>query len=342
VPLSLLAHEHARVLESLRAQAERPPSAQDGRFVLRQRPLDTTLEALPRAQQLLWAALANGPCAQADLPGGYVHARALERLVSRGSVAIGGFTPSDACHVLGLRTVWSSEAARLGARLTCRMRSGIDPDNDGIVRLCEDVVEQVIVQAGHALVATALHRTGDDPSDAADSLGQRLIDRALRREKAPSLLGVAVELRRPIVAIGAPAATYFPEIARRVRAKLVVPEHAAVANAVGAVAGGVVQTVRAVITSPSSGLFRAHLGTGIRDFGDLEAAACHAVKEVERLARGQAAASGARDIQLTTRRRDNIVGDAGGAEVFIESTVEAVASGRPRLAGESEEEGSSS
>ncbi len=342
VPLSLLAHEHAGTLDRLRAQTERPLSARDGRFVLRQRPLDTARESLPEAQRRLWDALGPGPRALSDLPSGYVDARALERMVSRGSVALAGFTPTDACHVLGRQTVWSSEAARLGARLYRRAMSGVEPDEDGIVRFCEDVVEQVIVQAGHALVTTALHRVGEDPGDAADSPAQRLIDRALRRDKVPSLLGVVVELRRPIVAIGAPAATYFPEIARRVRAELVVPDQAAVANAVGAVAGGVVQTVRAIITSPSSGLFRAHLRSGVRDFADLEAAATHAAAEVERLARQLATEAGARDIQLSAHRRDRVVRDAGGGEIFIESAIEAVASGRPRLAGETEEEGSSS
>jgi N-methylhydantoinase A/oxoprolinase/acetone carboxylase beta subunit len=342
VPLSLLATEHERILDSLRAQTERPPSAQDGRFVLRQRPLETTSEALSAAQRRLWEALGPGPCALSDLPSGYVHARALERLVSRGLVAIAGFTPTDACHVLGRQAVWSFEAARLGARLYCRAMSGAEPGEDGVVRFCEDVIEQVIVQAGHALVTTALHRIGEDPGESEDSPARRLIDRALRRGNAHSLLGVAVELRRPIVAIGAPVATYFPEIARRVRAELVVPDQSAVANAVGAVAGGVVQTVRAIITSPSSGLFRAHLGSGMRDFADLEAAAAHAAKEVERLARLQAVEAGARDIQLSAHRRDRVVRDAGGGEIFIESAIEAVASGRPRLAGEAKEKGSSS
>jgi N-methylhydantoinase A/oxoprolinase/acetone carboxylase beta subunit len=47
-------------------------------------------------------------------------------------VALGGFTPSDAAHVLGMHRQWSSEAARLGAELWRREDAAaarpVDPD----------------------------------------------------------------------------------------------------------------------------------------------------------------------------------------------------------------------
>src|SRR3546814_2796519 len=80
-------------------------------------------------------------------------------------------------------------------------------------------------------------------------------------------------LSRPIVAIGAPVGAYYDEVARRLRTRAIVPPHADVCNAVGAVAGGIMQTVIALITSPADGRFRVHLPSGVADFIELETAA---------------------------------------------------------------------
>ena len=48
-----------------------------------------------------------------------------------------------------------------------------------------------------------------------------------------------IALRAPIIGLGASAATYYPGVADAVSGTLVCPEHAEVANAVGAVAGRV-------------------------------------------------------------------------------------------------------
>ncbi|MGH6927500.1 MAG: hydantoinase/oxoprolinase family protein, partial [Dongiaceae bacterium] len=116
VPLSLLCHQHPRMLEVLRGQlqAERLEPG-SGRFALRNRSLDTGGAGLSQSQARVWAALADGPVPMSQLAGGYAAARAVERLADRGLVVLSGLTPSDAAHVLGQHREWSIEAARLGA-----------------------------------------------------------------------------------------------------------------------------------------------------------------------------------------------------------------------------------
>ena len=58
---------------------------------------------------------------------------------------------------------------------------------------------------------------------------------------APSDLGCTLTLRRPLVAIGAPVAAYLPQTAASLHTELVIPHHAEVANAVGAVSGSIIQ-----------------------------------------------------------------------------------------------------
>ena len=54
-------------------------------------------------------------------------------------------------------------------------------------------------------------------------------------------LRVCPHTQRPLVAIGTPVAAYLPSVATSLRTELVIPEHADVANTVGAVSGSIVQ-----------------------------------------------------------------------------------------------------
>jgi hypothetical protein len=146
------------------------------------------------------------------------------------------------------------------------------------------------------------------------------------------LLDLSVRLNRPLVAIGAPVGSYYPEVARRLGTRLAIPTHAGVCNAVGAVAGGILQSVTALITAPSEGLFRVHLPVGNADFTDVERAAAHAAAEASALAVDKARAAGAGDIELRQRRADKVHRDPTGLQIFIESRIDVTAFGRPRLA----------
>ncbi|MFO1057997.1 MAG: hydantoinase/oxoprolinase family protein [Dongiaceae bacterium] len=332
VPLGLAAIQHPFVLATLERQLAGEPGEQDGRFALRQRALEAAVE-LPPAQARLWAALADGPLPVAELAPGYASERALARLVDRGLVIIAALTPSDAAHLLGRQQGWSVDAARLGAALFCRrwaarLGGAADP-----TALAGRIVEQVVRQSAEALLDTALAEwRGAGGLSAGD---RPLVDEALAGAAARStdLLSVSIGLGRPIVAIGAPAASYYPEIAARLGTRLVAPRHAEVCNAVGAVVGGVSRTVSAVITAPAEGRFRAHLPDGVADFAALEPAAAAALAALRRLATEQARAAGAAELEVRESRDDRIVREADGLELFVESRLAVTAFGRPRLAG---------
>jgi N-methylhydantoinase A/oxoprolinase/acetone carboxylase beta subunit len=332
VPLSLAATQHPSVLATLERQLADEPGEHDGRFALRQRALEAAVE-LPAAQARIWSTLAEGPRPVAALAAGYASERALARLVDRGLVIIAALTPSDAAHLLGRQQGWSVDAARLGAALFARRWAGRLGDADP-ASLAARIVEQVVRQSAGALLDTALAEwrgsagvgTGDRP----------LVDEALAGPagRSTDLLSVRIALGRPIVAIGAPIASYYPEIAARLGTRLVLPRHAEVCNAVGAVVGGVSRTVTAVITAPAEGRFRAHLPDGVADFTALEPAAASALAALRRLATEQAQAAGAAELEVRESRDDRIVREADGLELFVESRLSVTAFGRPRLADE--------
>jgi N-methylhydantoinase A/oxoprolinase/acetone carboxylase beta subunit len=336
LPLSLLARDRPEVLEVLRRQAaQAAPAAEDGRFALRLRPLDAAESSLSSGESRVWQALAQGPVALAALLADHHSARPLARLLDRGLAILAAFTPSDAAHVLGLQDDWSAEAARLGAEIWGRrLAAAGDAGPVEPAAVSRRAVERVIAQSGEALVAAVLAEEHGGRSENGLALARALIARALAGEDRPDrLLDVSLRLRRPLVAIGAPAATYYPAVGQRLGTPTTVPPHAGVANAVGAVASGVLQTVKTLITAPEEGRYRVHLPSGPRDFAAYEEALGLAERETGRLAAEQARRAGAGEVQVRSRRHERIVQGTDGRSQFIDCEVAATAVGRPRLAG---------
>jgi N-methylhydantoinase A/oxoprolinase/acetone carboxylase beta subunit len=335
VPLSLLAHLHPAVLGVLAAQeASDDMVPYRGQFALRQRPLDTDAAGLSEGQAKIWAALANGPLALADLIFSPSAQRHLMRLVDRGLVVIAGLTPSDAVHVLGGLSDWNGQAAEIGARLFLRRapQPGWSPPSDASA-LARAIVEQVVTQSGRVLLDAAFGTQAKIDDHHWGTLGKYLVQRGLMAEQPrEDLLAVSFRLNVPLVAIGAPVGGYYPEIARRLRTELIIPPHAGVCNAVGAVAGGIMQRVAITLTQPQEGLYRAHLPGGIKDFTDLETAARHAGEVAAAEASDQARRAGASEIELSHDRADKIFEEPGGLRIFLESTISVTAFGRPALA----------
>ena len=113
--------------------------------------------------------------------------------------------------------------------------------------------------------------------------------------------------------------------------RTILPEHAGVANAIGAVVGQVSQRATGTISSPGEGRFVAHLADGLQSFPTPEAAL--SVLEAALLADASARAreAGAVDLRVTVDREVKEV-EIEGRAMFIEAQVTATASGRPRVA----------
>jgi N-methylhydantoinase A/oxoprolinase/acetone carboxylase beta subunit len=335
IPLALLAAQHPCVLSVLEDQAQDSRRiGYDGQFAVRLRPLETREAGLDPTQGRLWQALEKGPVALSTLVDGPAAQRALGRLVGRGLAAVAAFTPSDAAHGLGMQNDWSVAAAELGARIWLRRLDalGIEPIAD-VEGFCRRVIEQAIRQSAELLLETAVLEESDISPDSIGALGRLMVDRTMRHDRTSrGLLDLRMSLKLPLVAIGAPVGSYYPEIAKRLGTGLVIPPHAAVCNAVGAVAGGVLKRVEALITQPFEGRFRVHLPTGNQDFAGLEAAAEHASKVATNLAIAAAVAAGA-DLPETSVAREDITAESvGGTKLFIEARIVVTALGRPRLA----------
>ncbi len=340
VPLSLLAYEQPQVLDILHRQlAKETVGPYTGRFALRQRQLSHGQNSLNPEQRAVWEALAAGPTPLESLFRtafqAYSWQRALDQLVEWGLVVISSFTPTDAAHVLGHYRAWSVEAAELGARLWRRRILALPAIGDE-GEFCRQVMRQVTVQLGRALVSAALAQTDKVDLNGSGPCRHVFVDRALTgQNETEALVDVALTLHRPLVAIGAPVGTYYPAVAERLHTQLYIPPHAEVANAVGAVVGSVIQRVRVLIKPlPDEAGFRLHSPTGVQDFTELEEAADNAIEAARLLAEDRARRAGATEVQVQVRREDRIYQppDSSGQALYLETEVIAAAVGRPKLA----------
>ncbi|QBF34054.1 hydantoinase/oxoprolinase family protein [Thalassococcus sp. S3] len=327
VPLALLATEHAGVVPVLEAQMSAAlPGEHDGRFVRR---VPGALVQGMGAREVALLERIEGVHALGDVLRNRMDQGALQRLWDRGIVQMAGVTPSDAAHVLGMVDVWDREAARLGLALMARRRVGSgNLLAEGPEALARMIVDQVTEQTVEALLETVFAE--DAPAFETEGLARHeLTRRGLDRHRG--LLAVDLRLNVPVVGLGASAASYYPAVGQRLGCEMILPEHAGVANAVGAVVGRVTMRRSGVVTAPSEGKYRAHLADGPEDFGAAEPALARLETLLREQALAEARAAGAEEIDVHVAR-DIRTAQAEAREVFVEATVTVEASGRPRVA----------
>ena len=329
VPLSLLATGHPElVADTLERQRAAPRRGGDiGRFALRIDAADRIVGVSSRRELMLLDRLATGPAPLDRLLESQAETGALESLVGRGLVTLSGVTPSDAAHVLGVHDTWDAAAALAGISLFAEQLDSrgvaIAPDAETMSRT---IVDALVGCSAEALLDAACDHDGHSFAH----LGRYLL-RAASNPGEDALVDFSVRLERPVIGLGAPAPAWYPAVAARLGTRVVVPEHAGVANAVGAVVGGVRVQAAGTIATPDDGLYRVFAGEGPRDFPDLETATAHVRSMLEARARKGAIDAGARELDLSIEQRD-AVAVVEGRETLVERTVVAVASGRPRFA----------
>jgi len=333
MPLSLLAHQVPAVVADLRALAtlERLPDFAT-QYAMRN-PGREPPPHLTGLERRSWDALGPEPRRVSALVRNAAGLEALRRLADAGLATLASFTPSDAMHVLGRQHGWSVEAAELGARLLAveeRNARGAKAAATA-AEICERTVEHVIQDSGRIVLATAL---AYDPGLEAragrwGTLGDRLVADVVAGRPFSKLLRGSLGLGTPLVAIGAPVGAYYPEVARRIGAPLSIPEHAAVCNAVGAVAGVVSQTVDVLVNQPTFKVFRVHDPGGTRDYDEPAPAIEHARRLSRELALAAALRAGAVDphVETTVIERRAQVGLT--VDYLAEAVARSTATGRP-------------
>ncbi|MBL4918807.1 hydantoinase/oxoprolinase family protein [Szabonella alba] len=334
VPVSLLAVDHAEMVHAAldRALSTGIAGEYDGRFVIpmpgRIRVAGTGLAAREAALlDRITTAMPLDRALTSRLEGA-----ALDRLVARGLVMLSGVTPSDASHVLGNLADWDGAAAQKALDLMARRRGGNGERiaADGAA-LAQAVVDQLTAQTVTCLLEAAfagdpgLAGAGDEAALAAHPLVLAGLD------NHRGIVEMSARLAVPVIGLGASAPVYYGAVGQRLGARMVLPDHAGVANAIGAVVGQISQRLTGVVSSAGEGQFTAHMSYGPERFTS-PGAAMEAMETTLRAeAEARARLAGAEDL-LVSVARDIREAEIEGRPMFIEATLTVTASGRPRVA----------
>ena len=331
IPLSFLAYEYPEVMTEL----QRLWHEREKKSSLVQPVEFYQLVTLPDVQHLAESeastllSLADGPLSReqiAERTGAIdpslVPVKGLESL---GYIQRSTFTPTDILHFQGRFTAWNCDAAELALRLFA-FRAGVEAE-----KLAEFALDTfsywMTVHLMHRLIRHQMP-VPEFPHGPAD---RALFDMIADGTNIHGLT-LRAKFDNPLVAIGAPAWALAVEGAGKMGAHLIVPEHAEVANAVGAITGSLSIMAEATIT-PDEERYIVHTPVAMREFSSLEEAKTWSEAHVRELLEERVALAQMedfpfhREVQCVDR-----TGLAVGGNLFLECRVRAQAVGKPQFA----------
>ena len=332
LPISLAGHISPNVVHDALDKQLRSiiPNDFDGRFIRRMAIFGEA--GLPAKDRAVLDRITEELQPLADVIHSRLDTQAIARMVARGMVQISALTPTDASHVMGRTDVWDTAAAEKALLLFGRRRTGAGQ------RLCTDAMEMatiIIDQLTHQTSLALLETAFAEESDNFEGLGNDVLarhvltQRGLRQHRG--LLKIDIGINVPVIGLGASASTYYPAVGEVLGCPMILPEHAGVANAIGAVVGRVTFRASGTITSPADGLYRVHVGQAPVDFTDEAQAISYLTEALSEQALSNAKQAGAEDIHVT-HHADIKKTTIEGREFFVEAVINVEAAGRPRIA----------
>ncbi len=330
VPISLMVARWPSMLEMLRANLNAGVGMRRAsRYLVRPEgsDQDALLSDLSAFDLALLQSVEKEPRPYSDLVLRISDKGGIARLVDRGLVQIVGFTPSDAAHVLGLQSQWSRDAALVACMLLGRASGLISRNEKEAEEKCrgfaQSVFDAIVVKSAHLMIECLCGQHFD--------ASETLLSAVTTGKNRVGALGITLKSEIPMVAVGAPAAVFYPDVGKRLGVKTVIPENSAVANAIGAAIGMV--KVRAVveITKREDGAFNIHHEGDPVVINNPQEALAEARAIAEATAQRHSIAMGGRDIQVDLQiQRILLPGcDADGA--LIAATVIAECTSAPQL-----------
>ena len=238
-----------------------------------------------RAKQVM-KLLADGPKSVSCLMEavGVYHADQLsrEQLRNYEIIEVAAMSPTDIFQAKEDLDLWDAEVAdqavRCYAHIHGKTRSGFIDDT--IASIVKTLVEEAIIfLASHDLLDANM------PERIQGSWGKWLLQELLTDDSR--YLSVNIDSRFPITGVGAPADHFLRQVARVLSAPFVLPRHHEVANAIGAVAGSIMEIREARIfeqTSEDTHTFIILLGREQLSFSHYEEACEYAEKACKKKA----------------------------------------------------------
>ena len=142
---------------------------------------------------------------------------------------------------------------------------------------------------------------------------------------------VRVQLHRPIIGIGAPAHLFLPQAAQLLETEAILPLHADVANAIGAITSPVCVRHQLEISPTESETYYVAGLPNAPTYRSFEEAYQFSLEQLKTIVREGAKAAGTSQTRVEITVRDRIAPASDGSLQFIGRVLEAHLTGRPDL-----------
>jgi N-methylhydantoinase A/oxoprolinase/acetone carboxylase beta subunit len=245
----------------------------------------------------------------------------LERLEENFIIQRCGLTLTDLLHIMGRFERWDKHAAERFCRMFSRLTNMEIPE----------MAEHLLDIGVERLTLELLKRQLDDETDS-----EALHNCPVCKTMVKNLLSggsdqyaVRINLRRPVVGIGAPIHFFLPRAAEALGAKSVLPKDADVANAIGAITSDVVVKRHVRIIPSQEGGFLIEGLVGAKHFENFNQADTFARDELTSLVRDLARTAGTSSRRVELKTVDKISTTADGMRIFMGRTIRAKLTGRP-------------
>ena len=223
-------------------------------FVLMKEPPAT--HSYGKEELMLCEALREGPLSleqAAEAMGKDIYTMHLGTLEQDGVIMRAGLTPTDIMHIRGEYTAFDAEASRLAAEFVVR---SANPET--VEELCEeiyDLIEKRLYENILRILITSEFPEfyEKDPDEQLQNLIEINYQMAKKKKEKDAFFAPFFRLQAKLIGVGAPTHIFLPRVAKLLHTEAVIPEHAAVANAVGAIAGKVISVITIEIKPVDTG-----------------------------------------------------------------------------------------
>lgn len=331
IPVSRLAQSYPNIVSVLESQlASSTGFSGHGCFCIAVETSELADSLDPRDAEVLRSLAGNPTAVTSESLTGH-RRRSLTRLRQRGLVRISTFTPTDAALVLDADLdaspdsghPWGDRAAAVvTALLLARQRDrGGNPLAEDAETFSGLVLSALRRRSAEFIMSVALSADEIDVDPYTDPLLAAGL--AKHRQAARVELG----LSEPLVALGASAGFHYPHVATLLGTTALVPAHASVANAVGAVVGGIRLAQSVTVTQPTKGQFRVHHGDQ-PSFGSVDRARAEALDRLIDDLTTLIETAGGTEPEFDESWSEKVANVAGKA-VFVQGVLRVEASARP-------------
>ncbi len=239
-----------------------------------------------------------------------------------------GLTPTDLLHAENSYVQYDRTASVLGvAHQAAKLR--VSPE-EFIHRVKGQIIDKLCIELMKKLLIE------DIGTEDIDRTAQSLISKAVLNGSGPDFT-CSISLNKPIIGIGAPVGAYLPDVAKRFHTELIIPESSEVGNALGAITGGISESIDILIKPLSDGDPEVTPCTVFTKFGKFDLGSYlegtrFAKEKGEEYVREAAERSGAEDICISSEFKEKrySLGTDNTKDIILETLVKVTAVGKPK------------